>query len=326
MKTILRTVSIFSLLFLMLHYVAISQESRPIQESQQPLKALLEKQQTPLVSGQKELYNLNGVIWHRDCGEREYYLTSVVRDKKEFKHKVTEFDAQTKRYRNSPLKKIKIAVTGSSKKILADYCINIPEYMTESVNVLIPEKALAELAGQNIPYQAVAYGKAMQAIQKSSDAPASLIWSEGFEGSLSPYSRNYYSGSTSCYWGDVNCFAHSGNWSLWCADDGNAAPSAKCSNYVDNMDCYVFNVNGIYVGGYTDVHFSYWMYYDMENTYDNTYHYYYDGSNWILVDTYTGNSGGWVQKTWILTGFTSYQWDFEFQSDYSNSNYYGFYL
>ena len=51
MKTILRTVSIFSLLFLMLHYVAISQESRPIQESQQPLKALLEKQQTPLVSG-----------------------------------------------------------------------------------------------------------------------------------------------------------------------------------------------------------------------------------------------------------------------------------
>ena len=309
----------------MSHKASICQENQSNSKAQKLLKTLIEKQQTPLNSCNKELYNLNGIIWHRDFGEKEYYLTPVIKNKKEFYKKISVYDSQMNRYKRTQLKKINVPITATSKKILQLYCINVPDYMTASVNILIPEKALAELSANNIHYKEMIPGSATQTPKSNSDAPTSIIWSEGFEGSLSPYSRGNSSGASSCYWGDVSCFSNSGGWSLWCADDGGSALS-DCSDYIDNMAAFVYNIDGIYVSGYTDVQFSYWIYYDIENGYDNAYFYYYNGSSWMLLDTYTGYSGGWTQKSWLLTSFITFQWDFDFDSDNSISNYDGFYL
>ena len=325
MNTSTKIISLLIAALVMLSIYSFGQKSNFPDQLEKNLNILLEKEKSPLTTCEKEMLNLDGVIWHRDRGEREYYLTPVIKDKKEFYNRVSVYDSVTHRSMQSPLKKIRVQLTPFSKRILQDYCISVPDYIGTVVNILIPGKALLDLSMNNIPYQEIQPLPEQKTTSNVKDVPATTIWSEGFEGSLSPYSRNYYSGYSSCYWGDVNCFSHSGNWSLWCADDGSSAPT-DCSNYINNMDAYVYNTDGIYVAGYTDVNFSFWIYYDTESNYDKTYYYYYNGSSWILDDTYTGYSGGWVQKSWLLTGFVTFQWDFEFVSDISYSSYYGCYI
>jgi len=159
-----------------------------------------------------------------------------------------------------------------------------------------------------------------------------IIWEEGFEGSLSHL--NFYKDcATDCIWGDVSCESHTGNWSLWCADDGAQAPSTNCSNYIDNMCAYVeMGYPGIDISGYTNVKFKFYLKNDSENTYD---HIYFSISNtnsnpssWILLGSHSGTTGGyWTQGIFdVPDDWNTLYWQFHFVSDNSISNYEGAYI
>jgi len=151
-----------------------------------------------------------------------------------------------------------------------------------------------------------------------------IIWDEGWEGSLNPYSfgddnaNNGYD-----YWGDVMCESHSGYWSLWCADEGD---QPDCTNYDDNMDAYVEKNTNIIVQDYDDVQFKFWYKNDSESDYDWMQLYYYENGWNIIGPQYTGSSGGWQQVVHNLPGWSYFRWKFVFHSDSSVHNYEGAYL
>jgi len=101
-------------------------------------------------------------------------------------------------------------------------------------------------------------------------------------------------------WGRSTRQAHSPSRSLWCAEDGD-----QDDRYDNDMQAWADHP--VNLAAYADrpIYLSLWiwvhthpelgLYYD---TYSTRYH---DGSTWHTLETTSGNTGGWVQKTYDIS-------------------------
>jgi subtilisin family serine protease len=146
------------------------------------------------------------------------------------------------------------------------------------------------------------------------------IFSDNFDGSFntSRYSRGDSNGSNgSDYWDNKTTRPHAGSRSCYCA--GKGTPSHP--PYDNYMNAYFYTKSGsaVNVSGYSNVTFNFWIWYETESGYDFVKPQYWSGSAWVDFpsSSWSGSSGGWVQKTYTLTGFTTFRYRFNFTSDYS---------
>ena len=118
------------------------------------------------------------------------------------------------------------------------------------------------------------------------------------------------------YWANKTRKPHTGAMSCYCAGYGSPAHPP----YDNYMSAY-FHVNAnapLNVAGFSNVVYSFWIWYATQSGVDKVKAQYANGSSaWIdLPNTnWSGNSGGWVQKTYALEGFTDFRFRFLFTSN-----------
>ncbi len=277
-------------------------------------------QKTPLLNADKELFYLDGQFWQREYGESEYYLTPSVSDIHEYQKRISAKNDKSKGVVKSNLKLIELESSGVYKQLLAEMNITIPNYISGKVKIKLPVIDIEKLEKNNVQLSYVAdYGISKKDYKTASDE-SHVIWSEGWEGSLAPYGfGDGWEENGTDYWGDVSCDAHTGGWSLWCADEGD---QPDCNNYDLTMWAYVYKNNSINLTGYSNVKSSYWIKYDTEFYYDYVQDWYSSGDgNWTYTNEYSGSSNGWIQSPeLLLNGFNQFFWEFVFISDGSITN------
>ncbi|MBX2975584.1 MAG: T9SS type A sorting domain-containing protein [Ignavibacteriaceae bacterium] len=273
-----------------------------------------EEQKQPFLTSQNQLFAIGDVTWVRAFGETEFYLTPTVKDIRAYNSHIRSANSKEKGINKSKFSVIRVEISQFSKQTLKEVQIYVPHYVNGSILVSLPTIDIEFLEKKNIKFSEVSnYAKILGEPSKRYN-PEATIWFEGWEGSLSPYARGDANSSSGLdYWGDVNCDKKSGNWSLWCAGEGD---QVDCINYDDYMANYVANISGINVQGYSNVQFKFWTKYITEECCDDLRFFASsDGNNYSLIATYAGSSGGWVQKTFTLTGYSNYFWEMDFNSD-----------
>lgn len=149
------------------------------------------------------------------------------------------------------------------------------------------------------------------------------LFSEGFEVNVVPgtvWGANDSNGTNgSDYWGDQSSGSgarvHGGTWSAYCADNSNVTGQ----QYDHYMDAYMTKTASVSVSGYTNVSFSFWLWYKTYNSSDYLAFQYWNGSAWVEAQRWSGaGTGAWAQLSYTLTGFTTYRWRWLFHSNSTN--------
>ncbi len=132
------------------------------------------------------------------------------------------------------------------------------------------------------------------------------------------------------YWYDVTSDSgevHSGDFSLWCAAEGNMPDGVQYDDFMWSWLEYTHG--GIYIGGHDNVKLKYWLWYETETNYDFFEVYWcYDGQSWNnYSNNATGYSSGWEEFTLdIPKEGDSLYIAFLFYSDYDYCDYRGVFL
>jgi len=294
---------------ILLNQMSISQNSAQIYSE------FLDNQNYPLVDALEELMNVDGVIWQRWYGQHEYFLAPTVENVEEFISEITVYDALVGKKRLSQMEMIRVQVTNEVRALVREMHINIPSYISNNVLLWLPQHYLSNFDQAMISYDVVEYKHGDfddEIIGKGSrqNNIQSTIWSEGFEGSMSPYTITGSPG-----WADKNCQSYEGSWSLY-----NNSASSDCSQYPNNMNTSIHKTTGINVSNYTNVVMTFRMKYKTEDSFDGTNRFYSStGTSWTLGNSYSGTSSGWPSSwglyTVNLNGFSTYYWRFQFVSD-----------
>jgi hypothetical protein len=126
------------------------------------------------------------------------------------------------------------------------------------------------------------------------------------------------------YWGDLYGISASGNWSGWCADEGDMPDGER---YDDYMWAYMKMTVPVNLSEYVNRRVSYKVFYDTESGYDYYERYASsDGYTWVFQERHSGNSGGWIYIDQPITTTGDYYIMFLFVSDYIFSNYQGVFI
>lgn len=300
------------------------------------MKQFLDNQKKTFLNANTEVFLLDGTCWTRAYGEKEYCLTPTMQDINEYEARIHQKDNKENGVCKSKFHFLKVEINDKNKKLLSTMNIFVPEYVQNNVNVYLPEIDIDKLIDANVNFTYLNdYGKQAFSKPKNEEKGAkSIIWSDGFETNSVPGS-NYFAnnGTTNCGWGDVNCYQHSGTWSVWCASNG-AACNACLGNYVNNMDADFGISNHIDVSSYHDISFTYWIDLDLNNSGTNDEFRRYDdltGGGYTLEFTATSASPWdgqlWQQVSVDYTGqsFNYYAFAFAFSSNWTGTSY-GVYL
>jgi len=153
-------------------------------------------------------------------------------------------------------------------------------------------------------------------------APVTLF-SENFEVNVVPGSvwgaGDLNSTSGADYWGDQSsgggARVHGGSWSGYCADNSNVSGQ----RYDNNMNAHMTKTAAVSVSGYTNVTFSFWLWSATFNSSDYVAFQYWNGSAWVEAQRWSGSSGGWINPSFNLTGFTTFQWRWIFFANSSST-------
>ncbi len=290
----------------------------------------LENQKEPLTSAYEESFLLEGQIWQRIYGEKEYFLapTMTLDERKQYSEKITARDDKSRSVIKSKYQFAKVKITPLSISLLSEMKINVPSFIKGTVNVYLPELFQDELRKNKVEIIILErYGKDIEKYTGETDNDKSnlTIWSKDFENSdwddnLGVCDYNSSSGFDS--WGRVSCdHCSESSHSIWCAGDGS---ETDCSNYDNDMQAEIMIINGINVSDYNNVRFKY------------NYKYFQDSGE-TFKRWESSNGLSWtekislVQTDWVfigidVIGFTNYYWLFQFKSDGSNHDAYGAYL
>jgi len=292
----------------------------------------IEYQKSPLINAHYEELLLDGTIWQRTYGEREFYLTPQIKNLEEYYQQINTLSKEEKiKFRNTHITEIEL--NEHSKQVLLLFGINVPDYIIGKINARLSENNIEQLQKEGCIYDILEnYGKNLKNFRPQEEESKETIWQEGFESN--PVPGAYYSAgdwnnaSGNDYWGDLSCESHSGDWSIWCSDYGGQSP---CSNYDNDMNSYVEKDAAIVLSGHEDVQFKYYQKYDTEPNPNPVYDYlqlyvYYDDAWNEFGDKFYGNSNGWEQVVHDLPGWWFLRWQFVFHSDGSYSNYEGAYI
>lgn len=157
-------------------------------------------------------------------------------------------------------------------------------------------------------------------------APATTLYTEGFESSVVP-GTNWYAGDSNAtngsdYWGDQSSGSgarvHSGSYSMYCADNSDMSGQL----YDNYMNAYAQKVTAVNISGYAHAELSFWIWYNTETNYDYVSFQYWNGTNWVEPSSpsgrFSGSSGGWVQATYTFTGSNLFmRWVFKSDETYA---------
>jgi hypothetical protein len=108
---------------------------------------------------------------------------------------------------------------------------------------------------------------------------------------------------------------HAGSYSACCADNSNVSGQ----KYDNNMNANMTLVTPIDISTYTNVTFSFWIWYRTYNSSDYLSFQYYNGSTWVEQQRWYGTSSAWLNPSYALTGFTTYQFRLIFYSNASTT-------
>ncbi|MCC7333061.1 MAG: T9SS type A sorting domain-containing protein [Flavobacteriales bacterium] len=289
----------------------------------------IENQKTPFLESNGETFILGNTNWERIYGEKEYVLTPLVQNVEDYFNRIRANDNPSLGIFKSTFSFINVEVTNSSKTLLEDFNIYVPDYIQNNVNVYLPQIDIAILVDNNIYFTYLKnYGKNQILINKNNtnQTGKASIYSEDFESTSVPSASlsNDAVGASNCSWKDVSCVSKSGFWSVWCAGYG-AACNSSCSNsdYVNGMNSSMWKPTLINTTGYSGLTFSWWMNFDMNDVEvaDILYRLYNFGTGWQLSSfsynsSSTGEGGGYVYNAFSITGSpTGYSFQFTFISD-----------
>jgi len=289
----------------------------------------LENQKEFYLDGNCELFVLGDVLWQRRFGESKYYLAPKIEnnmDELYFK-RIRAKDNKAKGISKSSFKFVKVTVNNESKELLSNIYVTVPDYIQKQVIVWLPEIDIDFLISNNCILEYYNdYGmNKFEPVNIQKDQKTEIIWYEDWEGSISQYVRLAW--NADAYWGDVSCFSCEGNWSMWCADDGSAAPSSNCSNYIDNMHSSLNPFDDFDLSCYNNVVHETLLKWDMESGFDYLYYQVsYDGSGFSTVWDFTASSGGCVPNVYNVQNCNTFNWRWLFTSDRSVHNYEGAYI
>lgn len=174
------------------------------------------------------------------------------------------------------------------------------------------------------------YGRlnAFRAVQNASGGGGGggtpvTLFSEDFETNVVPgsvWGANDANGTSGLdYWGDQSSGSgarvHGGSWSAYCADNSSVAGQ----QYDHSMTAYMTKSSAVSLSGVTNVSFSFWLWYRTYNSSDYVALQYWNGTSWVEQQRWSGaGTGAWIQATYSLTGFTSFQWRWLFFSNTTN--------
>lgn len=335
---------IYSTLFALITHFGFTQSTGSIQDNFQTLEEIsisspellviyqefLQNQNEPFKNANSETFKFNETNWCRPFNESKYCLTPVMDNVDDYISRISEG--------NGVFKFVEVQLSNSSIELLKSININVPNYVKNFVICYLPSFDIDFLVQNQINLtELTSYGNQMHLFSKDeeqSNFSKALIWSEGFETNAVPGSSyNASNGATNCGWKDVNCYAKSGDWSVWCA--GNGAACNNClENYVNDMSTAFSPKYYTNVSGYEDIVFRYWIDLDLNNTGTNDQLLRFDdlgSGSWSLGATFTSASSIdgqlWNQKSVSYAGqaFTQYGFRFSFTSNFTGTSY-GVYL
>jgi len=300
-------------------------------------KQFIENQNIAFQKANSETFLLDNISWTRPFGEKNYCLTPTMNNVKEYEKRIAAKNNKELNIFKSNFSFVKVDITESSIKLLSQVNIVVPEYVINKVICYLPQIDIDFLILNQVNIEILQdYGTEIKPQTKGQDR-ATTIWSEGFENSQVPSSNyNANNGSVNCGWGDVSCYQHSGNWSVWCAGNGPACNVCTDGNqdYVNDMSTSFYKSSYINTSGYSDIGFNFWRDLDLNNsgTNDLLKRYYNLGNGtWVLATTSTSASADdaalWKYYSVNYTGqsFTQYAFKFTFTSNWTGTSF-GVYL
>ena len=282
-----------------------------------------------------EMFLIESSTLIRLYGEKDYFISPTTKDIKQYNSRIQKQSKNAEGKVNILFQFVDVSITDISREMLKSVNINVPSFINDKMKLFLPECDIVYLLENNIPcimdeFYGMQYDQLTSEINTNAEpaSPKSTIWSEGFEGTFpgSSYSVGdaFPTDSGEDYWDDVTCDYYSGSKSIWCADIGD---QPDCVNYDDSMSSWVKKIAPINVSGYSNVLFNFHTKFNTEAGYDFMEFWASDDDvNWTLAALYDGNSNGWIAPSFILNGYSTFYWEFDFESDLSVHDYVGAYL
>lgn len=275
------------------------------------------KESAPLTDFDGEVLKLGNVCLERIYGENEFVFTPLLKNDREW----DEFQAMRKNnlYDNEPpFVFVKVINTQETRQLLELAKIYVPEEFPKSyILAMVHVGHLKDLKKEGLQIEEISYGKKILSPYKleseSTDKQAmATIFTEGFEINAVPGSNySIQIDGSNCGWADMQCFAHTGTWSVYCAGDGSSCYS-NCNKYPNNMDSYFWKTQNLTFSPQNLV-FEFWIDFDLGAN-DYVYRYYNIGNGWQLSATYYNGN-----HSWNLAGYKKAS--FNYTGNYSVFNF-----
>jgi hypothetical protein len=282
---------------------------------------MAERQQSPYLLHNAECVSYDGVIWTRNYGMKEYFLTPSYPD---LHSSLQEIKTTGKSSGGHRL--IRLELDARSRAQLAEFSVKIPAaYPFDTINVLLPAYYLSQL---DVPYQELAYDATAKP-ENSRPANRQVIYEQGFEEDLgNEYEIDGWVDQPSIVfrnicWGIVNCASNMGDQSLWCAadlyDNGwYQYPPDPCTSYVNWMWTYFARLQTIDVTVAEELVFEWWSAYALDPAGDGdwcrVYIQDYPTTDWMMIAEYN-NWQAWTDFQYELEGMSNVAYYFDFESD-----------
>lgn len=276
--------------------------------NQQELNQFYEKQQTPFLESNAEIFVLDNTAWQRPYGEREFMLTPLMGDVNAYYSRIKSLDNPIDSTYKSRFSFVRVDVNNQSKLLLQNMNINVPTYIQNEVILYLPQIDIDHLIQEGVNFMYLPnYGK-QEPLKLNIKQNKAVMYFEGFEVNSVPGSNFLTTAvGSNCGWKDVGCVAKTGNFSVWCAGSGSACNSI-CSNssYVNNMFSSFVNFPAINTTGFTNMIFSFWMNFTLESISQTDYlDFEFDlGSGFQLGATYNHQSSGHGTNNYVQRAFT----------------------
>jgi len=279
------------------------------------------RQETPYLLHNAECVSFDGVIWTRNYGMKEYFISLSMKDIKSGLLNLRSDGTTIGRHRL-----VKIELNDESRNILEGFSVKIPPaYPFSEINVLLPDIYYRQL---QIPCELLDYDVTRKP-ESGRTGSREVIYEQGFEENLgNEYEIDGWLDQPhiiirNICWGIVDCASYDGDRSLWCAADLYAAgwynyPPTPCSSYTNWIWSYFARLETIDVTVAEELVFEWWSAYAADpagvGDWCRVYVIDYPTTDWTLIAEYNGYQP-WVDFQLELEGMSNFAYYFDFESD-----------
>ncbi|MCF7911896.1 MAG: hypothetical protein K9M99_05175 [Candidatus Cloacimonetes bacterium] len=279
------------------------------------------RQATPYLSHNAECVSFDGLIWTRNYGMKEYFISPSMKDIKTYMLNL-KGDGATSGHHEL----ISVPLNSASRAALAEYSVKIPaDYPFDHINVMLPQAYARQLS---VPYQTLPFDATAKP-ENSRPQNRQLIYEQGFEEPLgneyeiSGWVEQPHIVIRNICWGVVDCVSYEGDNSLWCSadlyDDGwYDDPPDPCTAYTNWIWTYFARLETIDVTVAEELIFEWWSAYAAdpagEGDWCRVYAIDYPTTDWMLISEYNGWQP-WIDFQYELEGMSNFAYYFDFESD-----------